>query len=127
MNYGFLLAGGASAFALVLHLLLGRGRGLLPPNEGEEIQRLYALDAWYGRHVTTLVLVAMVTGFGQAARRADASSVGVTLTLLALAIVALRVGLAARTRVPKYDIGEWGLMLLAAGFGVVGMMMGAAK
>ncbi len=121
MNYAFLLAGGASAFAFILHILLGRSRSILPPRGDASTDKLLDLDAWYGRHVTTLVLGAMAIGFAHASRRSDAYDVAMLLTAMAFILALLRIALAARSRAPRLDIGEWGFIALAGVLGEFGL------
>lgn len=123
MNYPFLLAGGASAFALVLHILVGRARSILPPRPETGRDRLLDSDAWYGRYLTMLMLAAMTLGYGDAARRADAKDVAMALTALAWLMVLLRIGLAVRARSLRLDVGEWGFIALAGLLGEVGLLV----
>jgi hypothetical protein len=122
MNYPFLLAGGASAFAFIMHVLIGRSRSILPPRNSAG-DRLLEADAWYGRHVTTLVLGAMALGFAHASRRPDAWDLATALTALAFLLALLRIGLAARSKAPRLDIGEWGFIALAGVFGEAGLLL----
>src|SRR5689334_24459428 len=112
MNYFFLVAGGISAFALIWHIMIGRKRPFLPPGDDED--RLLQLDAFYGRHATTVLLGVMTLAFAQASRRAAmANDVALMVTVLSLTLAALRLALAIRVRAPRLDIAEWALPALA--------------
>ncbi|MDZ4760372.1 MAG: hypothetical protein SGJ21_04810 [Alphaproteobacteria bacterium] len=116
MNYFFLLAGGVSAFALVLHLMLGRRRP--PPLAGAGADD--RLDAFYGRHVTTALLAVMGLGYAHAAREVGAADLALVLSILALTASGLRLVFAIRLKAPRLDITEWSLIALAGALGLAG-------
>jgi len=118
MNYFFLAAGGISAFGLIWHIMIGRTRPFVPP--GDAADRLLQLDAYYGRHATTVLLAVMALSFAQASRRAAASDLALTVTVLSLTLAALRLALAIRLRAPRLDIAEWALPALAGLIGFAG-------
>jgi hypothetical protein len=120
MNYFFLAAGGISAFALIWHIMIGRTRPLFPPGDAEN--RLLQLDAYYGRHATTVLLAVMALSFAQASRRAAlANDVALLVTVLSLTLAGLRLALAIRVRAPRLDVAEWALPALAGLLGFVGL------
>jgi hypothetical protein len=112
MNIGFLAAGGISAFALVLHLMLGRSRPL-PPLLADDPSAGLHVDAWFGRHAVTLMLAAMAMGFSHAARAEGARDLALTLAALSLGMAGLKLLFALRVRARSMDLGEWGLPALA--------------
>lgn len=123
MNYFYLAAGGLAAFALVLHLMLGRSRPMAPPRPGlVSPQETFLLaDAWYGRHATTLLLGAMMLGFAYASRAKDAADLAAMLSALAVTFALVRLALAVQTRRKRFDLPEWGLLFLAGALGAAGV------
>lgn len=116
MNYLFLLAGGVSAFGLILHLLLGR-KPVRESSVGPDAA-LNRLDADYGRHVTALLLLALALTFAHASRAPSYASFAFALSGLGLAASLLRVILALRHRAPRLDVGEWTALAAASGIGI---------
>lgn len=123
MNYLVLVASGASAFALVVHLMLGRRRPFPPPAGLDKSAHALHSDAWYGRHLPTLILAAMTVGYSNAARRSDASDLVLALSALGCGVVVLRVALSIRHRAQRFGIEDWGFIALAAGLGLAGALL----
>jgi hypothetical protein len=124
MNYAYLIAGGVSAFALVMHILLGRARtppGVNGPStQGDPMLRL---DAAYGRHGATILMAAMALGFGHASRPPVNDPLAVTLAAMALALAGLRLVLAIFARAPRLDYAQWALLALAGLIGAIGFRL----
>ena len=119
MNYGYLLAGGVSAFAVVVHLMLGRSRPM-PQASAEASDRLLLLDAWYGRHVSTIALAVMAVGFAHASTTHGSDDLAFTLSVLALLFACLRIGLGLQMRARQADLTQWGLIAAAGVLGALG-------
>ncbi len=121
MNYAFLIAAGVSAFALVLHLMLGRVRPVAEPVSSAEDQASLMAAAWFGRHFQSFVLAIMAAAFAHAARETDARDVVMWLSVLALLAAALKFGMGVYSAAPRFDVREWGLMALAAIVALIGL------
>src|SRR5690606_34210981 len=122
MNYAFLIAGGAAAFGLVLHLMLGRTRPHLP-RTGDAGDPLIGIDAAFGRHAASLVYAAMALTYAHASRAPDAADAAMTVTMLGLLLAVLRAAMAMRAGLKRLDAEEWGLMALAAALGLIGLQL----
>lgn len=122
MNYLVLIASGASAFALVVHLMLGRRRPFPPAGIDKASQALHS-DAWFGRHLPTLILAVMAVGYSHAARRPDARDLVIFLSALGAGVVVLRAALAIRHRMQRLGVEDWGFIALAAGLGLAGALL----
>ncbi len=121
MNYAYLLAGGASAFALVIHVMLGRARrppGLRAP-DGTDPALL--VDAVFGRHAITAVMGVMTLAFAHASRPPVNDPLALAMTAMALLLAGMRLVLAMLARTPKLDYGEWALLTLAGALGALGL------
>ena len=121
MNYAFLAASGVSAFAVVLHVMLGRSRHISQPLTTGEDEAALRADAWFGRQVQTIILVLMAIGFGNASRQPDAADVVFWLSVLALLAGLLRLVLGLQSAAPRFGVSQWGLMALAGALGIVGL------
>ncbi|MBI1340170.1 hypothetical protein GC169_08180 [bacterium] len=98
MNYAFLIAGGVSAFACVLLLLLG---GTRPVDLAAEPAT--AADAWFGRRLISVTLLGLAIGYGHAARSPSAGDLGVALTAAAVVMPLLHI---AATRVKRAEMPQ---------------------
>jgi hypothetical protein len=125
MNFLVLVASGASAFALVVHVMLGRRRPFPPPAGLDKTAHALHADAWFGRHLPTVVLAVMAVGYSNAAQRADAADLVVALSSLGCGLVALRLMLAIRHRMPYLGVEDWGFVAVAAGLGLAGGLLPA--
>ena len=113
MNYILLLASGVSAFGLVLHLMLGRSRPLQQPLTTPEDEGALKADAWFGRHIQTVLLAAMALVYGSASRQPEMLDVVFWLSLISMLATILRLALGVHTAAPRFDIRVWGWMGLA--------------
>ncbi len=120
MNYLVLIASGASAFALVVHVMLGRRRPFPPPAGLDKSAHALHADAWFGRHLPTVILAVMAVGYSNATRRTDAADVVLALSALGIGVVVLRAALAIRHRARRLGIEDWGFIAVAAGLGLAG-------
>ncbi|MEZ5938008.1 MAG: hypothetical protein R3C52_07285 [Hyphomonadaceae bacterium] len=124
MSYAFLIASGLCAFALVMHLFAGRTPPA--PGAGENDNDIASgdaflrMDAWYGRHLTSLVLLAMLLGFGHVARHADAHFAGLILGGLGAAAGVLRLLLSLRLNASRFETGICALTAAAGALGILG-------
>lgn len=123
MNYILLLAGGVSAFGLVMHLMTGRTRALHPPLTTAEIEASLKADAWFGRHLQTILLAAMALVFGNASRQEGAHDVAFWLALVGFLGACLKLALGVQAGAHRLDVREWGAMGLAAMLGLIGTMI----
>jgi hypothetical protein len=119
MNYAYLLAGGVSAFALVVHLMLGRARPLPAPRSNSP-DALLLVDAWYGRHASTIALAVMAFSFAYASRAHGANDLAFAVSAMALLFACLRIGLALYARARGADMTQWGLIATAGLLGALG-------
>jgi len=123
MNYLVLVASGASAFALVVHLMLGRRRPFPPPAGLDRSAHALHSDAWFGRHLPTVILAVMTVGYSNAARRTDAQDLVIALSALGAGVVVLRAFLSIRHRSERLGVEDWGFIALAAGLGIAGAFL----
>ncbi len=122
MNYVLLLAGGVSAFALVLHVMLGRRLALQEPLSTPEDEGALKAEAWFGRHVQTIVLAVMTLVYATASREPDAQDSVFWVSLIALPAALLRLVLGVQAAAPRLDVRAWGLMGCAALLGLGGLV-----
>ncbi len=123
MNYAWLFAGGVAAFGLVLHLMLGRSRPMLPPAGKGSSDPLLGVDAAFGRHAASLVLAAMALTYAHAARAPDADDAALTISLIGLLLAAFRAALGLHARLPRAGMAEWTPMAAAAALGLFGVQL----
>ena len=121
MNYFLLLAGGVSAFGLVIHVMVGRKRQLRDPADPLGAVSALNADAWFGRHIQTVLLAAMAIVFADSARNDGARDVAVWLALIALAAAGLRLLTAVQTAAPNFDVRSWGAFAAAGILALVGL------
>ena len=120
MNYSFLIGGGVSAIALVLHVMLGRPHALGDPSSEEA--PLHA-DAWLGRHIQSLFLLMLTLAFIHGTRHPQARDVVLWMSVLCLLISFLRLVLGAAAKAPWWNAREWGLCALAGLLGIAGLAL----
>lgn len=123
MNYILLLAGGVAAFGLVMHVMTGRRRALHQPLTTAEIEASLKADAWFGRHVQTILLAAMALVFGNASRQAEATDAAFWLALVGFLAACLKLALGVQAAAHRLDVREWGAMAMAAVLGLVGTLV----
>lgn len=123
MNYILLLASGVSAFGLVQHLMLGRSRPLQQPLTTPEDEGALKADAWFGRHIQTILLAAMALVYGNASRQPDMLDVVFWVSLISMLATILRLALGVHTAAPRFDIRAWAWMGLAAVLGLAGPVL----
>jgi hypothetical protein len=122
MNYLYLLASGASAFALVVQLMLGRPR---PPPASDLAERSLAADAWFGRFAMIACLALMTIAYSAASRRPDAADAVLLMSTFAAALAGLKLVLGALRRLPRLDLLDWGPTALASALGFLGVAWAA--
>ncbi len=123
MDYVLLLAGGVSAFGLVVHLMMGRSRSLQEPLSAPEDESVLKADAWFGRHIQTILLGVMALVYGNASRQPEMADVAFWISAIGLLGSLLRLGLGIHAAAPRFDVRTWGLMGLAAVLGLIGPIL----
>lgn len=121
MNYFLLLAGGISAFGLIIHVMVGRKRDLRLSAEPPGSEGALLADAWFGRHLQTTLLAVMAFVFADAARNEAGQDVALWLSLIAMVSAGLRLLTAVQTAAPQFDVRAWGAFAGAGTLALVGL------
>ena len=116
MNYAFLFAGGIAAFGFVICLMLGRR----PPKPRDMTDPAALTDMRFARFAGLALLAAMTLAYADASRHASATDTALAISLFALVLAFARLAFAARARLRRLDVSEWGFHMLAGAVGLAG-------